>query len=733
MDNTDRGAADPEPLQDEVRAALKRVLASTQFSKASQQCRFLSFVVEESLQNRGADLKEYTIGRELRGDSFDGDTDTTVRVQAANIRRKLAEYYEGPGADDPLLIEIPRPGYVPVFRYRRAPAREDATQALHRPIGRPGTSMLAGAGVVLTIAAAMAFWFRGSAKSVREPMRLVQLTQDSGKTGDPAVSRDGRLLAFSSNRAETGGFAIWIRELNGGEARRLTRDPAIAQSPDISPDARNVVFRSFRDGGGIYMAPVAGGIERRIADGGFDPRFSPDGAWIAYARIERQDLASIYVVPSSGGEPRRIQSQDLVCSCPLWTPDGKAIQFAARSDSEKDWWLVPFDPSVQHPVPAKSSGLLAAMHRQRMSNQDSFLCNRDWLNNDLVLGSGGGLLRVGTKPDDWSVQGPITQILPAVGLERLRVVREPSGKASVVYTSTHNQTHIWAVPLTGQPSASEEKLRLLVDAPGVPGIDGSRPSVSSDGTFLVFSDGADPATQVRLYDLKRGTKTQINRGITDADRAVISRDGAVIALQQHTARSRAIYRFDTAEPDRIRQICGDCGVPLSWSPSRRSLLYLREAGLWLLDVETGSSRALLRRARYEVFQASFSPDGQRIALVVSVPGKAKIQGVIMPFDGNPGADSSWTPIAEESYELSMEWAADGDLIYYFNLRDGRRCLWGQRLDRSGLKRAGDPFAVRHFHDQRLYPLYGSWIAPARDFIALNLTEGLANIYELDLP
>jgi Tol biopolymer transport system component len=730
MDSTIRSAAHAEPPCDEVRAALDRVLLSSRFAKATQQCQFLRFVVEETLQSREANLKEYSIGAALKGPSFDSDTDTTVRVQAANIRRKLAEHYAGPGAGEHVIIELPKPGYVPAFRYRAAVAPDDAREA---PARRPLILMLAGAGLVLAIAGVMVFRSRGSAGSVQESLRLVQITQDPGWSKDPAVSRDGKLLAFSSDRAEPGASDIWIRDLDGGEPRRLTYDRTAVRTPDFSPDSRSVVYQSSRDGGGIYIVPAAGGTERRIADKGFEPRYSPDGAWIAFTRIEASGNSSVYVVPASGGRPRRVQEQTLACNCPLWTPDGKALHFAAESNGSWDWWAAPFDPSADRPVPARRSGLLAALLRHRIEDQYNQLCNRDWLDNDLLLGSKGGLLRIGMNSGDWSVQEPITQVLPAVGLERLCLARSASGKASVVYAGSQNQTRIWGAPLAGKLTESRGELLPLADEPAITGFGGSRPSLSSDGRFLVFSNAADLVSAVRLYDLKKGTKTRLDPAGAYVDRAVISRDAKAVAWRLKTAGHEAIFVAPIAEPARVRRVCDDCGQPLGWSPDRESVLYLRNADLYLLDVETGLARALFKREKFEVFQASFSPEGRRIALAVGVPGKDKIQGIIAPFDGNIGADSSWTPITEESYHLAMDWAPDGDVIYYFATRDGYRCLWAQRLDRSGLRPAGEPVAIRHFDRQRRYPLMGSWIAAARDVIAVNLTESRANLYRLDLP
>jgi serine/threonine-protein kinase len=80
-------------------------------------CRFLRYVVEETLAGRASGIKEQVLGLEVfdRGQDFNPRLDPIVRVQARNLRSRLAKYYEGPGAMDPIRIELPKGTYIPVF------------------------------------------------------------------------------------------------------------------------------------------------------------------------------------------------------------------------------------------------------------------------------------------------------------------------------------------------------------------------------------------------------------------------------------------------------------------------------------------------------------------------------------------------------------------------------------------------------------------------------------------
>ena len=103
-----------------VRSELEAVLSSRAFAQSESLKRFLKFVVEETLDGRSDELKEFALGAEVfqRGEAYDPRTDPIVRVQATRLRGKLREYYETEGADDRIRISLPKGSYVPAFRER---------------------------------------------------------------------------------------------------------------------------------------------------------------------------------------------------------------------------------------------------------------------------------------------------------------------------------------------------------------------------------------------------------------------------------------------------------------------------------------------------------------------------------------------------------------------------------------------------------------------------------------
>ena len=85
-------------------------------------CRLLQYLAKQSLLHPDAPLKEYQIATEVYGrrSDFDPHSDSTIRVQAGRLRIKLAEYYATEGANDSILVKLPKGSYHLVFEARHA-------------------------------------------------------------------------------------------------------------------------------------------------------------------------------------------------------------------------------------------------------------------------------------------------------------------------------------------------------------------------------------------------------------------------------------------------------------------------------------------------------------------------------------------------------------------------------------------------------------------------------------
>jgi hypothetical protein len=137
-------------IQDAVRAELAKILASLQFARAERLSTFLRFIVDEAAEGRSAALKETVIGVEVFGKpvGYDPKADSTVRIQASRLREKLRDYYLTTGAEDELIIQLPKGSYVPVWERAQKPRR------------RFSVGVLAGLGLGLVGLASGLTWFR---------------------------------------------------------------------------------------------------------------------------------------------------------------------------------------------------------------------------------------------------------------------------------------------------------------------------------------------------------------------------------------------------------------------------------------------------------------------------------------------------------------------------------------------------------------------------------------------
>jgi hypothetical protein len=110
------------PAREAVREELDRLLASPYFNQSRRFPNFLRFVVEHTLAGDVEQIKERTLGIEIFGRDADYDTasDPIVRVTAAEIRKRVAQYYQDPAHQEELRITMPSGSYVPQFHWPSA-------------------------------------------------------------------------------------------------------------------------------------------------------------------------------------------------------------------------------------------------------------------------------------------------------------------------------------------------------------------------------------------------------------------------------------------------------------------------------------------------------------------------------------------------------------------------------------------------------------------------------------
>jgi hypothetical protein len=108
------------PADEVIRSMLARILASPEFHRAARLRAFLEYVVERTLAGNPEDITETLIGHRVFGRpvTYNPGDDSIVRTEARTLRQRLERYFSTEGAGEPIILEIPRGGYLPVFHPR---------------------------------------------------------------------------------------------------------------------------------------------------------------------------------------------------------------------------------------------------------------------------------------------------------------------------------------------------------------------------------------------------------------------------------------------------------------------------------------------------------------------------------------------------------------------------------------------------------------------------------------
>lgn len=118
--------------RDEIVRQLDRLLASPHFSNSRRFPSFLRYIVQETLAGNGESLKERSLGVEIFGKqaSYDTSTEPIVRVTAAEIRKRIAQYYQEPSHSGETRVSLPPGSYVPHFDFAVSTLSEKVPIAL---------------------------------------------------------------------------------------------------------------------------------------------------------------------------------------------------------------------------------------------------------------------------------------------------------------------------------------------------------------------------------------------------------------------------------------------------------------------------------------------------------------------------------------------------------------------------------------------------------------------------
>ena len=652
-------------------------------------------------------------------------TDDSLTQQISTLRKALGETAH----DQQFIATFPRRGY----RFVADVFLDEGSSSEETPLPTSAASAVAGTrsrrrwalgatAVVLVAAAAIAVLFITPEKEstdsplARQPVRL---TTAGGLVHMPAISRDGTMIAYSAPAPGESHFDIWVQQVAGGQALRLTTDAYDDFYPVFSPDGATIAFQrplgpanvghrpASLGESGIFLVPTLGGEPRLFVEGGRRPTFSPDGRWLAYTRGAGVALSQMFVAPLAGGAPRRLANNLSQVHGTVWSPDGAYVLTAGNRERwppfRVDWFLVPIDGGLA--IETGASAVLKHTFNSGMSadeNTRGFPRPQAW-HADRVLyhaldGDTKNLWRVRIDPVTRRVAGASERVTHGTDDEELASI---SSTGRMVYTSYDLRVDLWTVPLRADgvsPTGPPQQLTNDV-------VDDFNPNVSPDGRLLVYgSRRSGGSFVVVVRDLATGQERE--SGKTDEmPGPVFSPDGRRVAYSVRRPGGGPLFMADLAAGSP-EQLCEACGVLTQWHGTMGlvSGSLFSQSGLTLFSTQERRERTLLKYPGLYLFVPSFSPDARWLTFSLSAEeGKAFFPSIVITpvRDGVPAPRAEWITVAE-GHQLGR-WSSRGDALIFWSACEGMPCISAQRLDPFTRRPVGPRLEIARFPDRTLSP------------------------------
>ena len=443
--------------------------------------------------------------------------------------------------------------------------REESESGPIAPIEVKGRPWLlpALAGAVATVLVG-AYFFSRKPPEIAAPPKLSILTSYPGQEQTPALSPDGKQVAFSWNGEQEDNFDIYVKLVDAGTPVRLTQNPNVDSAPAWSPDGRFLSFVRFERGttsGAYYVIPALGGTERKVANISNAPSpshfsrptttWAPDGKSIVIVDTSVTPPA-LAMVSVESGEKKMLTVPDpksVGDAGPLVSPDGRWLAFLRHENiAASDWFLLPW-------------GVASSAVPTRLTNTHlSYSPGGSWTadSKELVICTGSGLI-YRTAITDGANPVPITNL--GSDVNSLSIARQASRLA---FQFSYSDTNLWRADLQHPDRAPERTIASTrMDFQPDYSPDGSQVAFISNrsGEQEVWIAGADGSNPVQLTD--QGAKATAPRW---------SPDGRRIAFAKRPGGNVDVYVIDV-----------EGGTPkrLTTSPGSDASAFWSHDGRWI--------------------------------------------------------------------------------------------------------------------------------------------------------
>jgi serine/threonine protein kinase/Tol biopolymer transport system component len=470
--------------------------------------------------------------------------------------------------------------------------------------------LLAGA---LVSGAVVSYLARGTAPA---PLVLKTISY-SGLDRGPSGSRDGRFIAFTSER--DGRKRIWLKQYPGGDEVALTSGPD--SNPRFSPDGAQVLFDRDEANGrsALYRVAAVGGEPRKLVEDATEADWSPDGRRIVFLRDVREENAihsAVHLVDANGEGERAIfaDAPRVQLSMPRWSPDGSTIAILRRVGENSAGTLLLLDAAggkhrdLLQPAPA---GLMSAVtwspdSRSVFYSQAAGIA----ASGDIAQSSTARLVRQDVR----SGRDETLLWLPghASYVDQL-------GEGRLLLGATATRANLAEAEVGGTTSPRWLTRGNSIDR---------QPVVSPDGRWVLFSSTRGGGLDLWKLSLETGAAKRITEDPADDWDPAFTRDGAGILWSSSRSGVFEIWMCD-ADGLGARQVTHD-GVDAenpAATPDKAWIVYNSgnpaHSGIWRIHPDgsgamrlvpgTWSTPELSPDGRFIVFRAGAEPRSVHVA------------------------------------------------------------------------------------------------------------------------
>jgi Tol biopolymer transport system component len=528
---------------------------------------------------------------------------------------------------------------------------------------------------------------RGNTRLPLQPGRQTQLTFAPGLELDPAISPDGRWIAYAAGPA--GQMHIFVQPVAGGRAVDVSDGLAGSHAwPKWSPDGTKVLFQAQ---GELYLVPPTGGAVRRVLErpatgDASGACWNPDGRNIAFTA----SLSDLMMVAVEGGEPHVIAEDYEPHSC-SWSPDGSRLVYVSGNQDYLFRTILANRASSVIRVLSLPDGTTTTLTEEEGMFQSPL-----WMpSGDRVLfvSNVGGSRDIYELSVDASGEGvgPATRLTTGSNVFTMSLSAE--GR-TLAYSVFRHDANIWSIgiPSAGTISASEAT-PITEGGQAIEGI-----GVSPDGRWLVFDSDRRGNADIYRMMFPDGEPEQLTDDPADDMIPSWSPDGQEIVFYsfRHGTRDVFVMNADGGNEQRVTDDPAQDRYP-DWSPDGNSIVFQSDrtgrSELWVVSREDRSSEWGTPRQLTVDGGAlpRWSPDGRWVAY------RRRGTWIIPPEGGEPRL------IADLSdYGTSPqfpEWSSDGRTVYIKAWgSEGRASFWSARVDGGTprlLVRFDDPAVASH--------------------------------------